>query len=263
MRVLPEISDLDSYPYPAFDLVVPLDQVPIMASRGCPYRCSYCASHLLHGQFLRRDPIKIADEIEYWHTHFGVSNFSFYDDAFLVDPDAMAIPLLQEIIHRNLHVQFHCPNGLHLRELTAEISALMRRAGFKTIRFGFETSDFMRQKITGGKVANQDLLEAVSHLKRAGYQHDDIGIYLLCGLPEQSAEEVIRSIRFVQSCGARPIIAEYSPIPGTELWPKAIESSPYPIGDEPLFQNNTLLPCQNDGLTYDMYRNLKLLVKTI
>lgn len=261
MQVIPEISNLDSYPYPAFDLISHLDQVPIITSRGCPYRCSYCASRLLNKQFLRRDPLRVADEIEHWHTHFGVNHFSLYDDAFLVDPQGMAIPLLKEIIARNLQVHFHCPNGLHLREITSEMSILMRKAGFRTIRFGFETSDSVRQVSTGAKVANQDLLEAVTHLKNAGYRNNDIGVYLLCGLPGQPAEEVLNSIRFVQSCGARPIIAEYSPIPGTELWPKAIASSPYPIADEPLFQNNSLLPCQSHDLTYDMYRDLKLLTK--
>ena len=40
----PDEGDLDSYPYPAFDLLNRSDQIPIMTSRGCPFNCSYCAS---------------------------------------------------------------------------------------------------------------------------------------------------------------------------------------------------------------------------
>jgi radical SAM superfamily enzyme YgiQ (UPF0313 family) len=69
MNFLPDVNHLDSYPYPAFDLIRHPDQVPIMTSRGCPYRCSYCASHLINDRFLRRDPIRVVDEIEHWHTH--------------------------------------------------------------------------------------------------------------------------------------------------------------------------------------------------
>lgn len=258
---LPDIHHLDSYPYPAFDLVRHLDQIPIMTSRGCPYRCSYCASHLISEEFRRRDPMHVADEIEHWHTRLGIKHFSFYDDALLIDPERLGIPLLKEIIRRNLPIQFHCPNGLHLREITSEIGALMFNAGFRTIRFGFETSDGMRQKSTGGKVDNEEFLNAIANLKQAGYKNEDIGVYLLCGLPGQSAEEVKESIRFVRTCGARPIIAEYSPIPGTGLWNEAAASSPFPIAEEPLFQNNSLLPCRNPSLTYEMYQELKLMTK--
>jgi radical SAM superfamily enzyme YgiQ (UPF0313 family) len=259
MRFIPDIDNLDSYPYPAFDLISHPDHVPIMTSRGCPYRCSYCASHIINNRFRQRDPIRVADEIAYWHTRLGIRNFSFYDDALLVTPNEMMIPLLKEIIRRELPIHFHCPNGLHLREITSELSMLMFKAGFKTIRFGFETSDPLRQSLTGGKVDNDELIEAIKHLRHAGYRNSDIGVYLLCGLPGQSADEVIESRRFVQSCGARPIIAEYSPIPGTALWDDAVASSPYPIAEEPLFQNNSLLPCRSKLFTFEMYQALKLL----
>jgi radical SAM superfamily enzyme YgiQ (UPF0313 family) len=88
----------------------------------------------------------------------------------------MAIPLLHEIIRRRLPVQFHCPNGLHLREITPELSSLMYRARFRTIRFGFETSDSIRQKETGGKINNDEFKEAIEHLKLAGYRPQDIGV---------------------------------------------------------------------------------------
>ncbi|MBE0557776.1 MAG: B12-binding domain-containing radical SAM protein, partial [Proteobacteria bacterium] len=205
MSFIPDTDDLDSYPYPAFDLISHADHVPIMTSRGCPYRCSYCASHIINDRFQRRDPIRVADEINYWHIRLGIRHFSFYDDALLVTPNEMAIPFLKEIIRRDLPIHFHCPNGLHLREITQELSILMFKAGFKTIRFGFETSDTLRQERTGGKVDNEELQEAVKHLRHAGYRNSDIGVYILCGLPGQSADEVAESIRFVQSCGARPL----------------------------------------------------------
>jgi radical SAM superfamily enzyme YgiQ (UPF0313 family) len=258
---LPDLRDLDSYPYPAFDLIRQRDCVPIITSRGCPYRCSYCVSQILNGRFLRRDPVRVADEIEYWHSRFGIHNISFYDDALLVQSREMFVPLLNEIIRRQLPVRFHCPNGLHLREITPEIGSLMYRAGFRTIRFGYETSDSIRQKETGGKINNEEFAAAVDHLKLAGYRPRDIGVYILCGLPGQSADEVRESIRFVHSSGAHPLLAEYSPIPGSDLWDDAVSSSPYPIDAEPLFQNNTLLPCKSASLTDETYRSLKLMTR--
>jgi radical SAM superfamily enzyme YgiQ (UPF0313 family) len=252
---------LDSLPYPAYDLINHPDQLPIMTSRGCPFTCTYCASGILNPSFLRRDPDQVFAELEFWHQSLDVRNFSLYDDAFLVQPQQMAIPLLKKIVEHRLPWQFHCPNGLHLREVNDEIAGLMFKAGFKTIRFGFETADIARQRETGGKVKNSDLHRAVHCLAKAGYRSDEIGIYLLCGLPGQSAEEVRASILFVKSCGAKPILAEYSPIPGTALWDEAVQLSPFNIRAEPLYHNNTLLPCQGDAFTEEMYRSLKSLTR--
>lgn len=256
LQFLPDKDDLDSYPLPAFDLLTQMDQIPIMTSRGCPFNCSYCASHLLNDGFRTRDPIRVVDEIEFWNRKFGIVNFSFYDDALLVDRERHVIPMLEEVLRRGLNCIFHCPNGLHLREIDAPLSRLMFRAGFKTIRFGFETANERRQTDTGGKITREETKDAVAYLLEAGYSGKDIGMYILCGLPDQSASEVRDSIDFIRSCGAKPVIAEFSPIPGTPIWEEAVKASPYDIEKEPLYHNNTLLPCRGKDFTYEMYREL-------
>ena len=258
----PDLDHLDDLPYPAFDLLNRPEQLPILTSRGCPYRCTYCASHVLNPGFLRRDPVRVADEIEHWRNTLGVRHFSFYDDALLADPEGMFVPLAKAMIRRRLDVRFHCPNGLHLNRIDQNTALLMRQAGFETIRFGFETSDPKRQTETGGKVRNEHLEDACRYLREAGYKPDEIGIYLICGLPGQSAGEVAESIRYVQACGAKPVIAEYSPIPGTALWDESVRTSAHDIAKEPLWHNNTLLPCASTDLTYDRYRQLKQLAKS-
>jgi len=257
----PDENNLDSLPYPAFDLIRKIEQLPLITSVGCPYRCSYCSSHILNDKFQQRDPVKVADEIQYWQKESGVINFSFYDDALLVKPHEMIVPMLKEVKKRKLSCQFHCPNGLHLREINKELSVLLYNSGFKTIRFGFETSDLNRQIKTGGKVKNEELRLAVSHLKNAGYKTGEIGIYLLCGIPGQSAEEVENSMEFVRECGAKPVLAEYSPIPGTKMWDEAVACSPFDIQTEPLYHNNSLLPCRNNDFSFAAYAELKKKLK--
>lgn len=252
---VPASEDLDRLPYPAFDLLEGPAQIPVMTSRGCPFHCTYCASPVLNKKFIRRDPLRVAGEIEFWRRR-GIRNFSIYDDAFLIRPGEMAIPLMREIIARGIDCRFHCPNGLHLREVTEETAALMRKSGFATLRFGFETSAPTRQVETGGKVKGEDLFSAVARLKAVGYPGREIGVYLLCGLPGQQASEIRDSIEFVKSSGARPILAEFSPIPGIAIWEECRKRSRFDL-DEPLFHNNTLLPCAASGLTNAVLRDLK------
>ncbi len=171
--------------------------------------------------------------------------------------------MLEEILRRGLNLSFHCPNGLHLRDIDRSMASLMFRAGFRTIRFGLETADIQRQSATGGKVNNEQTREAVAALLEAGYRREDIGLYILCGLPGQNPSEVSKTIEFARSCGGRPVIAEFSPIPGTHLWEEAVKLSRYDIKNEPLFHNNTLLPCLADGFTYEIYLELKLRTKNL
>jgi radical SAM superfamily enzyme YgiQ (UPF0313 family) len=257
---IPNPQDLDSYPYPAFDLIRNLNYVCILTSRGCPFRCIYCASQLLSPQYQRRKPELVVKEIEFWYTKYQVQNFVFYDDALTFEPDQHLVPLLKMIIERKLPVYFHTPNGLYSRGITESVAQLMKQSGFQTVRLGLESCDAEFQTKSGGKITNTEFQRAILNLHNAGYTADQIGVYLLAGLPNQEAEEVEASIRFVKSCGARPYLSEYTPIPGTVLWEQAVSSSPFDIASDPLLHNNSIFPCQWSGFTDTQLLQLKLLL---
>jgi radical SAM superfamily enzyme YgiQ (UPF0313 family) len=248
---------IDNLPYPAFDLYPQLDYICIATSKGCPFRCSYCASPFLAKGFSRRDPLKVVDEIEYWTRKYGVNNIAFYDDALLVEPSKHFIPIMKELIKRGISCNFHTPNAIHIREIREEIAILLFRSGFKTIRLGFETSNEATQIETGGKVDNQEFRQAIKNLRRAGYSGEEIGVYLMVGLPGQRVGEVEEGVAFVKEAGATPMLVEYSPIPCTPLFEKAKKMSQFDLENEPLFHNNSILPCQWDGFTMADYRRLK------
>jgi radical SAM superfamily enzyme YgiQ (UPF0313 family) len=190
-------------------------------------------------------------EITHWRDRLGTEDFAFYDDALLVEGEdllgALAPPGLR----------FHCPNALHARYVSGQAARLMREAGFTTIRLGLESADPARQRETGGKVTGRECAEAIENLVLAGYDTGEIGVYILCGLPQQAASEVMQSIDYVRQLGARPMIVEYSPIPGTAIWKQAVASSSFPLQTEPMLHNNTFLPCRWEGLTYADYEALK------
>lgn len=96
------------------------------------------------------------------------------------------------------------------------------------------------------KLSEGDFERAVRCLLKAGFTKEQIGAYILAGLPGQSIGSVKESAEFVNRAGAMPYLAEYSPIPHTPLWNKAVASSQYNLVSEPLFHNNTLLPCWNE-----------------
>lgn len=258
-RVLPRFDpeDLDSYPYPAFDLQHRVDYVALMTSRGCPFACPYCASGLLQPDHRRRSPARVCEEIRHWHGHCGVRDFVFYDDALLYDAENHLLPLLEKIVRLPGRLRFHTPNALHIRWITPAAADLMRKAGFETVRLGLETADSDDRHGLDRKTTVAEFRQAVESLTRAGFPPDRIGVYLLVGLPGQPAAAVAESMRVVKETGATPVPAYYSPIPNTALWPQAAAASRYDLDADPLFTNNALLPCQRQPFSWQQLSRIK------
>jgi radical SAM superfamily enzyme YgiQ (UPF0313 family) len=212
----------------------------------------------LSERFSRRDPPDVIKEIEFWVREYRVENIAFYDDALFIEPAAHIVPILKGILARDIVCNFHAPNGLHVREIDEELAGLLFKSRFKTIRLGFETSDEYEQLRSGGKVNNIEFENAVKNLKRAGYTQEQICVYILAGLPSQRATEVQETIAYVRTLGAKPVLVEYSPIPGTPLFQQAKAGSPFDLENEPLFHNNSILPCQWERFTLEDYKKIKI-----
>lgn len=248
---------LDTYPYPAFELQRKITYIPMLTSKGCPFACKYCASYLLSPKRMLRDPEAVVKEIRYWHKKYGVKDFPFYDDALLVDAPGHAIPMLESIIRSDLKVCFHTPNAIHIREITRQTARLMYRAGFKTLRLGLETTEIENRNKLDRKVTAEEFKQAAGFLMAAGFRRNQVGAYLLAGLPGQKTATIEDSIKTVQQSGITPILAHYSPIPRTALWKQAMASSRYDLEKDPVFTNNAISPCQDETFSWDTLTRLK------
>jgi hypothetical protein len=230
---------LGLYPSPAFSI--------LLGSRGCPFACPYCASRQLFAGHMHQSAPRLAHVVAQEYAR-GVRDFAFYDDALLVNAETWLVPWMEELSHSSHAIRLHTPNAVHVRYLTPALCKLMRRAGFQTIRLGLETSAFDARP--DEKVSAEHWTAALAALFAAGFAADQIGAYILLGLPGQDMNNVRESIRFVRSSGLRPYLAFYSPIPGSALFPLACETSSYPLEDEPLYHNPSIWPCVPGGFSW-------------
>ncbi|QTA82848.1 Cobalamin-binding domain-containing protein [Desulfonema limicola] len=255
-------DNMNTWPLPALDLQNKTAYVPIMTSKGCPFNCSYCASNYLDPGWMVRSPENIVKEIFFWHEKYGVKDYIFYDDALLINPEKRIVPVMEQIIDSGINLRFHTPNAVHIREINKKIAVLMFKSGFKTIRLGLETTVFEKRNSLDRKVTETEFKMAAEYLLDAGFEKKQAGAYLLAGLPGQTYEAVEESVKIVKQNNITPVPAYYTPIPHTSMWKKAVECSRYNIEADPVFTNNAIFPCWNNGFSWETITKLKNLIQS-
>jgi pyruvate-formate lyase-activating enzyme len=205
----------------------------VKITEGCPFRCTYCSVPVVYPYFTARPLDVCVEEVRYL-VRRGARHVAFYDDALLFKPDRILLPFLEALLREDLRLSFHTPNALNARFVTPEIARLMVRAGFQTFFLGFESSDFQWQRRTGGKVVSEEFAGAVRALRDAGASF--ITAYIIIGHPNSVEQDVEASIRFAAGQGARVMLSEFAPIPGT---PDGEACRVHTQLEEPLNHNKT------------------------
>jgi len=235
-----------------------LTYVVLVSSVGCPFHCTYCVTPKMW-KFQYRSIDKIINNIEYiLKKRPYVKDIVFFDDAFLLRKDIKE--LLKSLSKFN--VRYHLPNGIHARRVDDEIALLLKKANFKSIKLGFESYDFNIQKGTGFKVTNSDLIKAVTCLKNAGFDMNDVYAYVLVNLPAQNKDDVVQAVDFCHSLGIRVNLNEYTPIPGTVEYNELVKKNFISLNTDPLLLNNSIIPYwSNFGLSIGDLEEVKKYTK--
>lgn len=213
------IEDLDSLPFPAFELFE-LDRymdkkIPIVTSRGCPYRCVYCSINLTMGhKFRARSAKNVVDELEYW-VKKGYNYFGFNDDCFTFDMQR-AKDICDLIIKRGLKIKWELRNGIRIDKLDEELMRKMRNAGCFYISFGIESAvqdvlNKMRKGLSIEHVREKVLLAEKLKIKHGGF--------FIIGLPGDNFERFKQTLDFALSLPFDEVrFYNAIPYPGTELF---------------------------------------------
>lgn len=208
-------GDLDKLPLPAYDLLNMnhYDRYNILTSRGCPYRCTYCASSVICNRVFYRSPEKVVEEIEYLINSFGYKHFWFSDDTFTENYNHTN-ELLELIINKNLNITWSCLTRVNRTKL--EILNKMKKAGCKYISYGVESGDVGMLGKMNKRITLDEIRNALKLTKEANI---DMYTFFLIGYPGETIESIQNSFNLI--CEIRPTGVSYAvviPLPGTPLW---------------------------------------------
>ncbi len=233
------ISDLDSLPFPSWDLIdidgyskrLSMSMVGfrrymgLFTSRACPYRCIYC--HNMFGKkFRARSPENVVSEIETLVKYYNIYDFEIYDDIFNFDR-ARTERIMDLIIEKELRILLSFPNGLRTDRLDFGLLEKMKRAGVYYISIAVETASERLQKYIKKNLNLKKVNEIINSCAELGIFTR--GFFML-GFPTETEDEIKKTIRFaVKSKLHTAYFFIVTPFKGTEMGDLAgnLEKIPY------------------------------------
>jgi anaerobic magnesium-protoporphyrin IX monomethyl ester cyclase len=232
------IEDLDSLPFPAYHLIG-LEQyfglesshgirhekeyAPIVTSRGCPAKCTFCSANKMFGyKFRTRSAQNVLDELWFLKKTYGIKEIMFEDDNVTASRKHCT-ELFQKMIDQKIDLRWDTPNGVGMWTLTDDIIDLMKEAGCVKINFPIESGD---QEILKNVIKKPlDLKRTKNLFKRCQDIGLDYGTFLVVGMPGEKIEDIWTSFKFCAEVGSySPHVSVATPYPGTELYEQCKEN---------------------------------------
>lgn len=243
----PRIQEVDALPLPAWDLVDPMvylqgqvfmgpaagRSIPMLATRGCPFRCTFCSSPQMWTQVWKpRDPKSVVDEMERWKRVYGADDFQFQDLTAIVRKDWI-IAFCRELIARDLKITWSLPVGTRSEAIDGEVPALLMKSGCHHITYAPESGSEAILKSIEKKVH-------LDHLEKSAKDSLDAGmkvcLFLIVGFPQESWADIRKTFAFIRKMarlGVHEIaVSTFVPLPGTQLFDETSRIVPVPTDDE-------------------------------
>jgi len=237
------IEDLDCLPYPAWeDINIALYKMPItgemfllvMASRGCPFSCTFCAAHTLYGKKRRfRSAVRIVDEIVYVKKKFGVSSFLFWAEGFVADKNRV-YEICDEIIKRGLKFKWVANSRVDVVDLP--LLRKMKEAGCWMIGYGIESGNQDILDTTKKGIMLSQIEDAVKLSKQADLK---ITAHVIVGIPGETRLHILKTSSFINKLGV-DFLQLYCcvPFPGSPLYEQTKKNGCISNNDWRMFEQN-------------------------
>jgi radical SAM superfamily enzyme YgiQ (UPF0313 family) len=225
--------DVDALPWPAWDLfdLETYDAhdfvdgirfgktVPILATRGCPYSCTYCSSpQMWTTRWYARDPVDVVNEIAFYARTRGATNFPFQDLTAIIKKE-WVVAFANELIRRRLDITWQMPTGTRCDVVDAEVADLLMRSGGRSLSYAPESGSERTRQLIKKKMKTEDLMRAVEVSTRAGL---NVSALLVLGFPHDTEDDIRETVRLVRRFARLGVddiaCAFFFPIPGTALY---------------------------------------------
>ncbi|MFA4955753.1 MAG: radical SAM protein [Candidatus Methanoperedens sp.] len=231
------IADLDSIPFPAYH-IMELERYfglsashgmrhkkrfsPIITSRGCPAKCTFCSAYKVWGNRYRlRSVDNVIEEMRLLRDRYGVEELMFEDDNVTANPKR-AKELFSRMIEEGFNFIWDTPNGVGVWSMDEEMLDIMKQSGCIKLNFPVESgSQFVLNNIIHKPLKLNKVVGLTTYCRKISL---DYGMFLVIGMPGEKLTDMWTSIRFAAYCRCySPHISVATPYPGTKLFEECMQ----------------------------------------
>lgn len=197
----------------------------IVTSRGCPFKCVFCAEPTLHGGSMRYASLEVIEEhVKYLVDSYGMNVLTIYDDQLLLN-HKRAKEFFKILAKYDLRVE--TPNGLTVAYIDEEMAALMKAAGMDTVQLAIESgTEHMLRNVIKKPLRLNKVAPVVESLHRNGLF---VQGFFVMGIPGEREQDRIETAQFIKDVGLDwASFSLASPIRGTELYDICVKNKYIP-----------------------------------
>lgn len=236
-----KIDDLPLPDFTTFDTFDSFKTYPLLTSRGCPYKCTYCSVPAISGsKWVYRSAPSIMRELDHVLNVLKMKTVVIVDDNFTLHKKR-AESICQAIIDSGYNFMWSCGNGIRADRIWPDLAELMHRAGCVEVAFGIESLD-------AGVFANLTKGEEIKHIRHGIEVVQNAGLnvtgFFMIGLPESTYRKDLRTLALAKKLKLNNYYFGLTvPYPGTKLWDWAQKNARF------------LVPWQNSYHISEVFRD--------
>ncbi len=210
------IENMDNISLPARDLLKIDKHSYIFSSRGCPYRCVFCASSRYWEKTRWFSAEYLVSEIKELVEKYNVDLISLFDDIFILDKERIKeiVSLLKKEKFYG-KIKFTCSVRTNL--LNEDIAKLLKEMGVVSVGMGLESGcERILKYLKGENISVKDNINAIKILKKYDIAAN---ASFIIGSPDETKEEMLETYNFIKN-NPLDLVDIYilTPLPGTPVW---------------------------------------------
>lgn len=241
------IRDVGSIPWPdwhAFPIEPYLDNaisfgaslgrnMPIMATRGCPYQCTFCSNPLMWTtRYAMRPPEDVVAEIKTYIERYHITGLQFYDLTAIIKKKWI-MEFCDRVIDEGIEIDWSLPSGTRSEALDDEALARLAKANLKYLVYAPESGSPRTLELIKKKIKPERMFASIRSAIRQGIT---VRTNLIIGFPHETRSDIwltLKSVLRYAVMGVEEVpVYPFQPYPGTELFQYLIEKGRVRLNDQ-------------------------------